>query len=184
MLMAAKVPYFCTGGSLISREEQNIMAQIEKTAKLVRLSDTELTIANPDEDIRDRRVIDRDGEDLGKVEDLLIDGPEKRVRLLEIASGGFLGLGKTKFLLPVEAITRISGDTVYVNQTRQYIAGAPHYDPDLIHREAGVQGYEADERGHYDDVYHYYGYPPYWAPGAVYPPYPYYGEEGVRREVP
>ena len=30
------------------------MAQIEKTAKLVRLSDTELTIANPAEDIRDR----------------------------------------------------------------------------------------------------------------------------------
>ena len=33
--------------------------------------------------------------------------------------------------LPVEAITRISDDTVYVNQTRQHIAGVPHYDPDL-----------------------------------------------------
>jgi sporulation protein YlmC with PRC-barrel domain len=112
------------------------MAQIEKTAKMIRLSDTELTIANPAEDIRGRTVVDRDGEDLGEVEDLLIDEPEKRVRLLEVASGGFLGLGKTKFLLPVEAITRISDDTVYVNQTRQYIAGAPHYDPDLIHQEA------------------------------------------------
>src|SRR5215211_3643106 len=153
------------------------MAQIEKTAKLIRLSDTELTIANPAEDIRGRMVVDRDGEDLGEVEDLMIDEPEKRVRLLEVASGGFLGLGKTKFLLPVEAITRISDDTVYVNQTRQYIADAPRYDPDLIHQEAG-------ERGYYDDVYRYYGYPPYWTPGAVYPLYPYYGEEGVRREVP
>jgi sporulation protein YlmC with PRC-barrel domain len=170
--------------SLISREEQKVMAQSEKTAKLIRLSDTELTIANPAEDIRGRTVVDRDGEDLGEVADLLLDDPEKRVRLLEVASGGFLGLGKTQFLLPVEAITRISDDTVYVNQARQYIAAAPHYDPDLIHREAGVKGYEADERGYYDDVYHYYGYPPYWAPGAVYPPYPYYGEEGVRREVP
>jgi sporulation protein YlmC with PRC-barrel domain len=120
------------------------MAQIEKTAKLIRLSDTELTIANPAEDIRGHTVVDRDGEDLGEVEDLMIDEPEKRVRLLEVASGGFLGLGKTKFLLPVEAITRISDDTVYVNQTRQYIADAPHYDPDLIHQEAGEKGYYSE----------------------------------------
>src|SRR5262245_30877567 len=160
------------------------MAQIEKTATLVRLSDTELTIANPAEDIRDHTVVDRDGEDIGEVEELLIDAHEKRVRLLEVASGGFLGLGKTRFLLPVEAITRISDDTVYVNQTRQYIAAAPHYDPDLIHREAGEKGYHS-AKDYYNDVYQYYGYPPYWAPGAVYSPYPYYGEEErVRREVP
>ena len=160
------------------------MAQIEKTAKLVRLSDTELTIANPAEDIRDRTVVDRDGEDIGEVEDLLIDTHKKRVRLLEVASGGFLGVGKTKFLLPVEAITRISDDTVYINQMRQHITGAPHYDPDLIHQEAGEKGYYS-KKGYYDDVYQYYGYPPYWAPGTVYPPYPYYGEEErVRREVP
>ena len=54
------------------------MAQIEKTAKLMRLSDTELTIANPAEDIRDRTVVDRDGKDIGEVEDLLIDAHEKR----------------------------------------------------------------------------------------------------------
>ena len=160
------------------------MAQIEKAAKLVRLSDTELTIANPAEDIRDRTVVDRDGEDIGEVEDLLIDAHEKRVRLLEVASGGFLGLGKTKFLLPVEAITRISDDTVYVNQTRQYIAAAPPYDPDLIHREAGEKGYYG-AKVYYDNMYQYYLYHMYWAPGAVYPPYPCYGEEErVRREVP
>jgi sporulation protein YlmC with PRC-barrel domain len=144
----------------------------------VRLSDTELTIVNPAEDIRDRTVVDWDGEDIGEVEDLLIDEAEKRVRLLEVVSGGFLGLGKTTFLLPIEAITRIGDDRAYVNQTHQYIAGAPRYDPDLIHQEA-------DEKGYYDDVYQYYGYPPYWAPGVVCPPYPYYGEEErVRREVP
>ena len=55
--MAEKVPCFYATGSLISREEQNIMAQIEKTTKLLRLSDTELTIANPAEDIRDRTVV-------------------------------------------------------------------------------------------------------------------------------
>jgi len=139
-----------------------------KTAALMRLSDTELTVADPAEDIRDRRVVDRDGEELGAVADLLIDERDRHVRFLEVASGGFLGIGQTKFLLPVEAISRISADTVYVNQTRQYIAGAPAYDPDLIHEHAG-------EGGYYGDVYRHYGYPPYWGPGYVYPPYPYYG---------
>ena len=141
--------------------------QTKQTATLVRLSDTDFTVADAAEDIRDRKVVDRDGEELGEVDDLLIDEHEKRVRFLEVASGGFLGLGKTKFLIPVEAITRISDDTVYVNQTRQHITGAPPYDPDLIHREAS-------EGSYYGDVYRYYGYPPYWGPGYVYPPYPYY----------
>lgn len=74
---------------------------------------------------------------------------------------------KTAFLIPVEAITRIRDETVYINQTRQHIAGAPPYDPDLIHKDAGKEGY-------YGDVYQHYGYPPYWEPGYVYPPFPFY----------
>lgn len=143
------------------------MAQTERTATLVRLSDTDLTVADPAEDVRDRSVVDRDGEEIGKVNDLLIDEREHRVHFLEVASGGFLGLGKTKFLIPVEAITRISADTVFVNQTRQHIAGAPGYDPDLINQDVGEENY-------YGDVYRHYGYPPYWGPGYIYPPYPYY----------
>ena len=130
------------------------MAQMKKTAALRRLSDTELTVADAAEDIRNRKVMDRDGEELGEVDDILIDEGDKHVRLLEVASGGFLGIGEQKFLLPVEAITRISEDTVYVNQTRQHIVGAPAYDPDLIHEDAGM--------GYYGDVYKYYGYLPYW----------------------
>jgi sporulation protein YlmC with PRC-barrel domain len=142
------------------------MAQLEKTATLRWLSDTELTIADPAEDIRDRKVVDRDGEELGEVYDLLINDHDKRVHFLEVASGGLLGIGETKFLLPVEAIIRIREDTVYVNQTRQHIAGAPAYDPDLIYEDAS--------EGYYGDVYKHYGYPPYWGPGYTYPPYPYY----------
>ena len=143
------------------------MAQIETTATLRRLSDTELTVTNPAEDIRDRTVVDRDGEEIGEVNDLLIDDRDRRVRFLEVASGGFLGLGQTKVLIPVDAITRVSEDTVYVSQTRQHIARTPAYDPDLIHREAG-------EGSYYGDVYRHYDYPPYWDPGYMYPPYPYY----------
>jgi sporulation protein YlmC with PRC-barrel domain len=143
------------------------MAQREKTATLRRLSATELTVADPAEDIRDRQVVDRDSAALGEIHDLLIDDRDRRVRFLEVASGGFLGIGQTQFLLPVEAITRISAETVSVNQTRQHLAGAPTYDPDLIHAEGG-------EGSSYGEVYRHYGYPPYWGPGSVYPPYPDY----------
>jgi len=138
------------------------MAIHDTKATLVRLSDTDLTLADRDEDIRGRDVRDMSGEDLGKVDDLLIDDQEHKVRFLQISSGGFLGLGATKFLLPVDAITGITVDTVYVNQSRERVAGAPRYDPTLV-----------DER-YVSDLYGHYGYPPYWGPDYRYPPYPRY----------
>jgi sporulation protein YlmC with PRC-barrel domain len=78
---------------------------MDKIATLMRLSDTELTVADPAEDIRGRTVLDHNGEEISDVNDLLIDNHEKRVRFLAVASGGYLGLGQTKFLIPVDAIT-------------------------------------------------------------------------------
>jgi len=139
-----------------------MMATSASKATLVKLSDTNLALADPSEDIRGRDVMDISGEELGEVDNLLIDEQEHKVRFLQVSSGGFLGLGATKFLLPVEAITRITEDTVYVNQSRERVASAPRYDPDLV-----------DER-YVTDIYGHYGYPPYWGPGYRYPPYPYY----------
>ena len=143
------------------------MAQNESQTMLLRLSDTELTVANPAEDVRSRKVIDMDGETIGEVSDLIVDNRETHVRFLEVASGGLFGLGREKSLIPVEAITRISDDAVHINQTRQRISEAPPYDPDLIHEDVGDESY-------YGHVYRHYGYPPYWGPDYIYPPYPYY----------
>jgi sporulation protein YlmC with PRC-barrel domain len=133
------------------------------TGALVKLGDTDLTVADPREDIRGRQVIDRQGEDLGHVDALLIDDRESKVRFLRIASGGFLGIGEHTFLLPVDAITRITADQVFVDQTRERVAGAPAYDPDLTY-----------EHNYYGGLYDYYGYVPYWGAGYVYPAYPLY----------
>jgi len=134
----------------------------DMNARLVRLSDTNLTLADHAEDITGLKVVDITGEELGTVNDLFIDEQERKVRFLEVSSGGFLGLGATKFLLPVEAITRISVDMVHINQSRERVAGAPQYDPTLV------------EERYVSDVYSHYGYPPYWGPDYHYPPYPYY----------
>jgi CBS domain-containing protein/sporulation protein YlmC with PRC-barrel domain len=138
------------------------MAMNETTARLVRLSDTNLTLAEQAEDIRGLKALDLAGEELGTVNDLFIDEQERKVRFLEVSSGGFLGLGATKFLLPVDAISRITPDVVHINQSRERVAGAPRYDPTLV------------EERYASDVYSHYGYPPYWGEDYHYPPYPYY----------
>jgi CBS domain-containing protein/sporulation protein YlmC with PRC-barrel domain len=138
------------------------MAANETTARLVRLSDTNLTLAEQAEDIRALKVLDLAGEEVGTVNDLFIDEQERKVRFLEVSSGGFLGLGATKFLLPVDAISRITPDVVHINQSRERVAGAPRYDPTLV------------EERYASDVYSHYGYPPYWGVDYTYPPYPYY----------
>jgi sporulation protein YlmC with PRC-barrel domain len=130
-------------------------------ASLVKLSGTQWTVADRADDIRGRRVLDPDGEEVGEIEDLLIDHQDRKVRLLQVASGGVLGLGATTFLLPVEAITRVSEEAVQIDQRRERIVGAPPYDPALV-----------DQR-YVHDLYSHYGYAPYWAATGVYPPYPF-----------
>ncbi len=136
------------------------------TATLHKLSDANLTVADPEEDVRGRKVLDRQGDEIGEVDDLMIDDREAKVRFMRVASGGFLGLGETKFMIPIDAVTRITDDTVHIDQTREHVAGAPRYDPDLVEDVARADPY-------WTSTYGYYGYAPYWAPGYVYPPYPY-----------
>jgi sporulation protein YlmC with PRC-barrel domain len=144
-------------------EAKNSMAtSAKRTLQLMR--DEHLTTRDRSEDIRSRKVVDAAGQDIGKVEGLLIDEQDEKVRFLRVASGGFLGMGRSKVLIPVEAITRITHDTVHIDQTRERIAGAPEYNPDLV-----------DDR-YYENLYGYYNYQPFWGAGYVYPLYPYYGD--------
>ena len=122
----------------------------EKVPQLVRLRDTDQTVSSSDEDIRGRMAKDKDGHDLGTIEGLLIDEAERKVRFMEVGSGGFLGLGESKSLIPVEAITRMEPDAVYIGHTREHVAGAPRYDPELVHSELE----------YFFNLYPYYGYQP------------------------
>jgi hypothetical protein len=122
----------------------------EKVPRLIRLRDTDQTVSSSDEDIRGRMARDKDGHDLGTIEGLLVDEAERKVRFMEVASGGFLGLGESKSLIPVDAITRMTPDAVYIGHTREHVAGAPRYDPDLVETRLD----------YFFNLYPYYGYPP------------------------
>jgi sporulation protein YlmC with PRC-barrel domain len=133
-----------------------------KTATLVKLSDLKEVIANPADDIRGRTVRDAEGEDVGKVDDLLVDTGEAKVRFLRVESGGILGIGATPSFIPVEAVTDID-DEVRIDVSASKVAEAPRYDPDIV---------EPAETDYYDRVYGYYGYAPFWGPGYVRPARP------------
>ncbi|QHE72721.1 PRC-barrel domain-containing protein [Rhodococcus sp. WAY2] len=128
--------------------------ETENYPTLIDLDDTTLTLANPLEDIRGEKVYDREGHEIGNVDGLLVDEQENRVRFLRIGSGGFLGLGKTKRLIPVDAITRREAGEVHIDRTKDNVAGSSPYDPELEN---------APE--YYAGLYGYYGYMPFWAPG-------------------
>lgn len=130
--------------------------------KLVRLSDTNLTLEQPAEDVRGSKVIDSAGEDIGHIDDLMIDDQQHKVRFLVVAAGGFLGIGEKKFWIPVDAVTATSTDQVNVDTTVAHIKDSPGYDPDIIASEPYA-----------NDVYAYYGIAPYWGAGYIYPPYPF-----------
>lgn len=132
-------------------------------AVLVHLADTDLMPASEADDVRGRKVVDRNGDEVGDVDDLVIDPDERRVRFLQVGAGGFLGLGEQKQLIPVDAVKSVDDDAVHIDTDRERVAGAPAYDPRLI-----------QEPQYYQGLYDYYGYSPFWAPGYVYPRYPFY----------
>ena len=131
------------------------MAQDGSTT-LVRLGDTDLTVQVED-DIRGLHVLDRDGDDIGEVDELLVDEQETKVRFIEVGSGGFLGIGTEKRLIPVDAITQV-GDDVRVDTTKRAVAASPAYDPEVV-RQSGLD--------YYGGLYGYYGYGPFWGPGYM-----------------
>ncbi|PZS28053.1 MAG: PRC-barrel domain-containing protein [Pseudonocardiales bacterium] len=127
-------------------------------ATLYTLGDRGQTVDGSANDVRGREVKDKDGNGIGKVAELLVDDREEKVRFLVVEHGGFLGFGETKTLIPVDAVTKITEDEVLINQSRDRVAAAPGYDPDLV-----------DDRPYHSSVYGHYGYAPFWGGGYMYP---------------
>jgi sporulation protein YlmC with PRC-barrel domain len=132
---------------------------------LRRLRDIGETVANADEDVRGRKVLDSAGKNIGTIDGLMIDEAEKKVRFLRVECGGFLGLGATHVMIPVDAISSVTDDAVTIDRGGEHLHVAPRYDPALVK--------EPDER-YWSNVYGYYGMAPFWGPGYMYPEYPHY----------
>jgi sporulation protein YlmC with PRC-barrel domain len=138
---------------------------IPANASLLRLSNTGLVLADASQDVRGLPVKDVEGATIGKVVDLLIDDTEKRVRFLLVSTGGVLGIGEERFLVPVDAIAAIHKDHVHIARTRDHVTSGPRYDPQVTHEQ---------QEPLFADAYAFYGVLPFWAAGYAYPGFPYY----------
>lgn len=128
---------------------------------LVKLSETDLNLRDPERDVRGRTVVDKDGNEVGDVQDVFIDEDDRQIRFLLVGAGGILGIGKHTLMIPVDTITRLNDERVQVDLDRDIVARGPRFNPAKIRDES----FWADAYGHY-------GYLPFWAPGYSAPTWP------------
>lgn len=129
----------------------------EVPVPLVRLSEADLRLSQPSDDIRGRIVVDKARYGIGTVEDLLIDPITRRVRLM-IVRGSDILLGEKDPLIPIDAIRRGDDQYVYLGKSHESVAEAPGFDP-----------VRAMDPHYLAAVYDWYGSLPYWHPQYVYP---------------
>jgi hypothetical protein len=99
-------------------------------------------------DLIHRAVTDPDNRLIGYVRDLLIDEVDWKLRFLHVTVGGHLGINERHFLIPIEAVERVSGGFVTIELSPQKVRGAPELDPNIL--------LQPDLR---QVIYDYYGYP-------------------------
>ena len=101
---------------------------------LVKLSSSDFDFEEPWQNIYGFDVYDIDGDKIGTVEDFYVDREAHVTRFLEVKAGGFLGIGKKHFLIPVEEVTRNASeeDRVTVNHKRDKVLDSPDFDPDVV----------------------------------------------------
>ncbi|HEY1336879.1 MAG TPA: PRC-barrel domain-containing protein [Bryobacteraceae bacterium] len=100
------------------------------------------------------RVRNSAGEDLGKIEEIMLDVPTGRVAYAVLSFGGFLGMGNKLFAVPWQALTLNERDHEFIlNVDKRQLENAPGFDkdnwPDMadpnwgaqIHRFYGTQSY-------------------------------------------
>jgi sporulation protein YlmC with PRC-barrel domain len=100
-------------------------------------------------------IYNRAGENLGSVQDVMIDKVSGRIAYAVVGFGGFLGIGDRHYPMPWEKLkydTNMGGFVVDLD--KRTLEGAPSYSDDE------TVGWEDPTWGR--RVYDYYGARPYW----------------------
>ena len=98
---------------------------------LINLNDTNLHLEESWQDLRGLDVYDANDDQIGSVEDVYVDRERREARLLDVSAGGMLGIGKKRFLVPVEDVKRdLDGDRLTVEHPKEKVMESPEFDPD------------------------------------------------------
>jgi sporulation protein YlmC with PRC-barrel domain len=82
-------------------------------------------------EIKGARVINFQNQDVGEIDELLIDPDSGQIRFVVVSVGGFLGLGSTRVAVPWQAlqITREKGRVRYMlDATKERLEKAPRVE--------------------------------------------------------
>jgi sporulation protein YlmC with PRC-barrel domain len=82
-------------------------------------------------EIKGARVINFQNQDVGEIDELLIDPDSGQIRFVVVSVGGFLGLGSTRVAVPWQAlqITREKGRLRYMlDATKERLEKAPRVE--------------------------------------------------------
>jgi len=106
--------------------------------------------------IKGDKVVNREGEDLGKIEELMIDLHDGRIGYAVLSFGGFLGLGDKLFAIPWQAFKlRTHEHAFLLDIPKETLEKAEGFDKD---------NWPVTSHEWLSTVYGYYGYQPYWQP--------------------
>lgn len=126
----------------------------ERTVSMDRTTGRE----NPDflsaDSIKGDKVVNPAGEDLGKIEDLMIDLEDGRVAYAVLSFGGFLGIGNKLFAIPWQSLSfRLHEHAFTLDIPRDILKKAEGFDKDH---------WPDTNREWLANMYRFYGYQPYW----------------------
>ncbi len=109
--------------------------------------------------IKGDKVVNRAGEDLGKIEELMIDLQDGRVAYAVLSFGGLLGMGDKLFAIPWKAFSlRLHEHAFLLDIPKETLEKAEGFDKD---------NWPTTNREWLSTLYSYYGYQPYWQIGAT-----------------
>ena len=97
-----------------------------------------------------RAVKDQQGNEVGRIEELLLEATTGEVAYAVLGSGGFLGLGEKLHAIPWYAIQQPAAKTFQVELTAEQLKNAPSFDRD---------NWPEMDRHWMDAIHAYYGQP-------------------------
>jgi hypothetical protein len=98
----------------------------QEGSNLVRLDDFEGEVDEHWQEARGRTVLDKNGDEVGTVEELYVwEGPST-VHLIKVSGE------ESSFLIPTHAVTNVDDDGVKLETSRDKVTTSPGYDSDGV----------------------------------------------------
>jgi len=145
-------PYWQT----VVTEQTGLLGETEseRMARMGRTSGRKYPDFLPADTIKGEKVVSIAGEDIGKIEELIIDLQAGRVAYALLSFGEFPGLGGQFFAIPWQALqVKLHDHAFLLNIPKWTIEKAEGFDKD---------NWPVTSREWLSAVYSYYGYEPYW----------------------